>query len=756
MADIFISYTRADNSRVLEIEELLKKDGYKAWRDTVAMPYAVNWEEAVIEAICRSQFAVIFDSEARREKMKEVDSACAREFDWIRSVNIRYIIIDLDSQENRSPEKVKNDIEQWIREEKNENRDEIEAVTKLVAGGYAFKNDVVSFHKNDIPRSILWKIAKLLDLRAYKMYVDDNPELGTGSLELRPFIYEYLKRYRRRVVTGLYLRVVLLISIALILFFGYRSGKAFFQNMATSNQLIEYTNYISACSRTIDSDPMFGAALLNSNAIKSEFAKSHNLLKVLNGRYPSEYCVSGDAAQHIQKLTKNTGSQIKVTMNSNNGIVSLEDPDGVPLGSFAIDGVPVDYDVSEDEEYVVVCTDSKPYLYCTGNAYSAEPLKGNNEVIDKVYFSGRRVYAVTVNGNLVGWDLSDIQEKQLSYQLQDGRIMTDKDKDLAAFVSDGNLIINTNNTVQSFLLPSELSNGVDYISISHRGNEVALLGKGMDVKYCISVFDRESNAFVNKYVSGNRLGGLDFTMDDSALLFGDWTDCTLSRIELSNGQVEQSKQMDAKVYTIKAYNGGCVIGMTNGSMCSVDDQLSPASICSWDYYGNISKRIAVSENHGVYFTATRNTNNFAGNAKYFLNGDERKIILELQNVGTLAANDVTVSKDGEYVAYGNDNGVITVWDIDGLIPVLINSEIKEGIISLTFTGDKNIVALGKSGTIYNVKLDPQVTECNGSDQEAQFGFLRQQCRDIYDRLWNLGLTDISEEQYTLQEHYSPD
>ena len=71
MAALFISYTRADSEIVGKVETLLKeKKKIDIWRDQNAMPYAVNWDDAVIEALCRSSYAVIFDSDKRREKLE--------------------------------------------------------------------------------------------------------------------------------------------------------------------------------------------------------------------------------------------------------------------------------------------------------------------------------------------------------------------------------------------------------------------------------------------------------------------------------------------------------------------------------------------------------------------------------------------------------------------------------------------------------------------------------------------------------------
>ena len=150
MASVFISYTRSDEEKVAQIETLLNKHGVPTWRDNVAMPYAVNWDDAAIEALCRSSFAIIFDSENRRKKLENPDSAVQRELDWINDLRLTYTTVDLYLAENQNYEKVANDLINWMKAEYSENSFRIDGIRELVIGGYAYKNNTVSFSSNDI------------------------------------------------------------------------------------------------------------------------------------------------------------------------------------------------------------------------------------------------------------------------------------------------------------------------------------------------------------------------------------------------------------------------------------------------------------------------------------------------------------------------------------------------------------------------------------------------------------------------------
>lgn len=745
---LFISYTRDDASRVEPIEKLLNESGIQTWRDTVAMPLAVNWDDAVIEALCRSSFAVIIDSEKRREKLKKPNSAVQREHEWIEDLKLTYKIIDID--ENPDAEMVANDLIAWMKKEKEERGEDIENVRYLVSKGYAYKNNVVSFDKYDVPKGFFGKIFKLLAVRMLKEEMDLEPDFGTGPLGLREPIYGYLRKLRIQLVRGMTISLLLFVSIILVIVLGVKSGIELYTSY-TRNEVLSSTIQGNATfARSVDTDVIMAASSLNSDNYGSKYVKHFTFFKLMDLRYPDEYYEADSAAGEIASLTKNTVPDLSVRFNQTNGIVDIYRGQDF-CRSFVIDGVPSDYDWSEDGKCIALCTANRVYLYYPDAAYEAEELTGNSETVRQVYVRDRKVYAVTENDNLVVWDISPIRTALFDNEVKTGRTVYN-DSPVAAYISGNKLVLNSNNQIYEEELPGEIADSVSDLVFAHSGNKIALLGNDSD-SYSIFEYDIGSKIFTQLYTSENTLGALDYSYDDSSVFFGDWSDTVINRIDLSNGSIVQSSDLGNKVYSLKAYDGGFVAGFTDGTMVTYNNKLKAVSKPVMESYGNIPAAISVSGQNEAYFIVSRNANN-SGSAKYHISGEDPTLLIDTGEMETAANTAVSVSNDGSYVAFGNDDGQIVIWRVNDLYPVWRTRDIKDGIVSICFSGDdKEIAVLGRSGTVYTLTLGPQITNCSPDDYTAQLSEMRKQIFEMYDQMKRLGLTDYTYEEFMLQKRY---
>ena len=747
MAALFISYTRGDSEAVERVEELLKQNKIDIWRDKNSMPYAVNWDDAVIEALCRSSYAVIFDSATRQEKLQKADSAVQREADWIKEIHIPCLTVDLEK--NHDPEFITKEILKWMAEEKRDYGKENDNLRTLISGAYAYKNNAVSFEKNDIPRGILKKAVKLFDLFCYKKEIDSSPDFGCGSLNLRESMYGFIKQYRRRILSGLVMQLTIAAAVILTAFYGIWSGIEYFKSYTTYEKMTKLVQGKSTYSRAYDTDVILGASVLNSSSIESQFTLFYNYVRVLGSKYPSGYFDSSDQA--VTGLAKNQNSAYYVQFNSNNGIVNIRDDNGF-CNSFVVDGIPSDYDWSEDGKCLAVSTANKVFLYYMGSVYSPEELKGSYEDIFNVYIQDQKVYAVTVKQNIVVWDISANKTRELDYSISNGCI-TGKNGSAAAFISDKKLVVNRGGAVTEVSLPSGITFLSSDMAISHDGKKIVLVGNDAQSAGSIYEYDIESGKLDLIYSSGNCLSSIDYSFDDSAVIFGDWSESNMKKLDLTTQAVFESKRIESSVYSVKAYMGGAVIGLRNGTLTSVGNDMAVSKNISESTYGNIPRQIAVSESEGAYFIVSRNANNL-GSARYFISGETKNLIVDPEESETAANSAVAVSEDGGYVAFGNDNGRITIRSVSTLLPVWINRDVKEGIAALVFSEDgKTLYALGCSGTVHTIPLAPQIAECKGGDYVAQRSAMSQQGRELFDRLSGLGLTDFSLEEFLLEKAY---
>ena len=62
MADIFISYSREDQSQVIPVVEQLRKRGFKVWIDTEGIQGAKLWSQEIVTAIESSKVLILFAS----------------------------------------------------------------------------------------------------------------------------------------------------------------------------------------------------------------------------------------------------------------------------------------------------------------------------------------------------------------------------------------------------------------------------------------------------------------------------------------------------------------------------------------------------------------------------------------------------------------------------------------------------------------------------------------------------------------------
>lgn len=748
MADLFISYTRADSGIVEQVESLLKKTKIDIWRDTVAMPYAVNWDDAVIEALCHSSYAVIFDSLSRQKKFERPNSAVQREAEWIKEIHIPCLTVDLE--EIYEPQVIAKKILQWMNDEKRQYGKSNAALKTIISGAYAYKNHTVSFEKNDIPRGIFGKAAKLFELFCYKKELENNPDFGCGSLELRQPIFGFIKQYKKRITRGLLMQLTLLVTVALTIGFGAWSGIEFYKTYTQSQYMTKLVTSKGLISRAYDSDAILGASYLNSESIESKYVLFSNYTRLLGSKYPTEYYEATTEASVATNLQKNNNELYSIKINPNDGVIYIEDNNGF-CNQFVVDGIPSDYDFSEDGKCVAVSVANKVFLYYLGGVYSPEELKGSYEDIDKVFINNQKVFAITKKSNVVVWDIFSNQTRKLDYNISAGHI-TSINGATAAFISDSMLVLNSNDSVKEIPLPSEFRCAERNLAISHNGLKIALVGLDSQGNSLLYEYAIDSDKFELIYSSDHYLSAVDYSFDDSSILFGDRSELNLKEINLDSKKVKGSKKVRDYIYTIRSYEDGCIIGLADGTLTPVGNDLAISSHYSDVAYGNIPRQIAVSGSTGTYFAVSRNANNL-GSAVYYISGAGRQTLIDTEMAETCANSAVAVSEDG-FVAYGNDDGRISIWSIENILPVWINKDIKEGIVDMSFTqGGKSLLVLGTSGTVYSVALPSHIADCAGNDYSSQLDMLRKQAKSIYERISGLGLTDITLDQFLLKERY---
>lgn len=741
---------------VEQIDDLLKKDGFDTWRDKVAMPYAVNWDDAVIEAICQSSFAVIFDSKARAEKMTNPNSACQREYEWIQDAGMTYVEIDLDDPNNSSPEFVKNSIECWIAKEEKENGHRIKTIRNLVSAGYAAKYGKITFGKNDIPVNLIGRLFKLYELSQSKKLLISNPDLGIGQLGIRNYIFDYLKQFKKRIISKIYMRFLVIAVAIIVIVYGAKSLKQFLYSTQYNEAMSKETNEYNLISDSVNTDLIFGASLMNSDLVSSFYTKYHNYFDVLNRKYPCAYYVSGTETELlIKELRHKESNGIEVVFNSNNGIVNVNDKNNGNSSYFVIDGVPTDYDVSDDGRYIAIASSNKVYVGFTGSAYAPDELCGNYEQIENVYCKDNSIYGITASGNVVVWDESDILSKQAEFVVESCQMHNCISNARAVFVSDSKLVINNDNTFEQIDLPKDIDD-IICISLSQDGEHVIILGKTKEENCQLYDVDCETKQMKLEYSTKNNISCAVWGHDTSQIIFYDASESTLNRLELYTQAIKKSKSFWGKAYTIEPHAGGYVLGMNDGFLYCVDDDLKVVAPETSVLYGNIAKHISVSDKYGEYYVVSRNGNNYGGFGIYYLTGKDKSSLVRLDNVDMLANSAIAVSNSEDYVAIGFDNGNIVIYTLKGHYPVWMNSQIKEGILDISFdTDDESIYALGKSGTVYREKLGKQITDCKATDNDSQVRELQRQAEELYYHMSSLGLTDISEDEFYLKREYTP-
>jgi len=118
---------------------------------------------------------------------------------------------------------------------------------------------------------------------------------------------------------------------------------------------------------------------------------------------------------------------------------------------------------------------------------------------------------------------------------------------------------------------------------------------------------------------------------------------------------------------------------------------------------------------------------------------------------TEANSCVSVSEDGNFVAFGYSNGQIWVYDVKNLTTLWCSDAIQERIICLILSSDnEQIFALGKSGTIYTFNTEGMIIPAR-TDEEVTSHWQRlvEEASAKNELAYNIGISNIPPQQFGL-------
>ena len=751
MNHIFVSYSHKDKDIVSGVVTVLRQEDMDVWQDDLGkssgIPRSTKWREVIENALYSASGAIIFDTEKWHKSPN-----CIEEFDIITKNSIPYLrvfpAVDTDTSD------IVSDILQWYNYSVGIEENKVR--TWLFSEAYSFQQSKNRYHLIPRMKKIREAIDYLSELRDYRDQVDEeryaekNPEIGKAISRL-------LKSARQRTVISLLTKIFFWVLVVSVVFFGYIISRVFPEMLEKSNTRGTTDAAMGVVYDTAEYDPIAAMSLLSMPELYDPhlvFVMQQLMVELDSVHLPVSFypAASHEAAGYRSLPAAKTNSRFTVDISSTNGKVYILDLKLNTTKQLLLSCRPSDYCFSSDNRYLAVAAANKAAVYDLHGSLFPVALSYNFEDIQQIGFADNQVFVVTVTGNVVIWD-NPITPKIHSRNLNEGSVFSGDNGYACAVYIDGTDLIYNNNNIEK-IIPLSVDGKFDLhqitVSHDHRLAAAAYSTNDSDVDY-ILVLDLINERIISDYSAESVIGDLVFSLDDKTIVAACYDGKGIVKIGLMSGEIEFSNPSGFQNFTITTYRDMYLVTDINGWMMKYSAELGQIG----DLFRVIpisvpAKQLAVSEKYGVAFTANRGGNTFTGCARTGLSSGRQDLFILPADQTMFSNTSVTVSHDGNYVAFGYPSGQVRVFEVRCMSMLWKNDSIAESVCALSFSGDdKSIHALGASGTLYTLKAENLAVVPEEDQLTAYWQGYIDKAVDKHQSMYALGLTYITPDSFIL-------
>lgn len=768
MNHIFISYSRRDQGEVTAFVEELRKLGFEVWQDITGgrsgIPYSVKWFEAIEEAVLTAACAIIFRTDAW-----ENSAPCRKEYGLIQDARISYIYVDMEKLQTIRQEIVREVVE-WCRVQIKEKDNG--CCQWMLSGAYRLYKGVPldscylkggSFFRN-------WNWLR----RCYKISAQKEFQgAWVSSLEL------FLKQAKKKVFfrAGYRLFVVICVLVALTFGLAYLEATAMIKILNTTAaaeaDMENSARWIGNYDPVLAMVNMVEYGMSAENGIKElrndeidYRIKAHTKLMadaVSQGFYTSQAGLLADLVSRNYPIAfyetkldcpidifvmpeEKTSSRYAVTLSEKTAQIFIFDKEKGITRQLLLDAVPADYCLKEEENLLLVAAKNKVYLYDLYGEADPVLLSYNFEDISRLFLFDNKIYALTETEHVLVWN-NPLQERKISdgEKLLLGKLAQSKNGQIkAVYIKNDFLILNEDNQETIYQIPFKgtineteiaVSSDCEYVAVAYRPES-----SENDV---IGVVDLSNGMLVSEYDTECSVEGFVFSEDGSSLLVTCYDKNAIERINLESGEIEESagKTLE-RPYTILEYENRFFVSDIGGILTTFDSNLNQVGDYRALGFPVPIKQLVVSSSHDSLLTAGRGGNVIGGSYVTQIFTDKQTVLLPAEGVSVTSNTALAVTDDGEYVAYGNPDGSIYLWDIGTMSQVWNITGIPESIISMVFSKDATILyVLGDSGTVYPMNIEDVMSEIIPGDEKSVWHMLTDRVVVIAQEMCDFGLAE---------------
>lgn len=764
MNHIFISYSRKNEAQVTRFAEGLRRQRLEIWQDIAGkrsgIPYSVKWFDAIEEAIFTASGAIIFDTEPWRCSVP-----CQKEFQLIQETALPLMYISMDRLLSEEADVI-HEAARWCREqiESKENS----YCRWMVSGAYrVYKKLPIEAYFPAGKRLIHnWRW-----LKECRRIAGQKNFHGPWRQSLERFLHQARRRLLGNVAARALIGMLLSVGIIWVLVVAEIYQMAKVLNDTTSTGSI----FASKLQRIGEYDPLqamqmvkeYSAAIDEYTQRVKEFGDKEYIPKnqgdafaeyvsrdfydqnrvladLISRNYPIAFYESvADCPVDISSASKEqAGGRYTISLSEDTAQVFIFDREQDIIRQLLLAAVPETYCFSDNGQELVIAAENEVYVYDLQGEVPPRPLAYNFETVCGLALYEDKIYATTESGHVIVWNHPFLKRMLHRQSLASGELISlGNGQAMAVYTDDGCLIKNVNNREEVYPLPFEgidpdnLSVSADHAlaAVSYRPAE-----SGTD---WIGLVDLASGTLRQTYDTGYRIAGYTFSEDDSALIITCCDRNRIARLDLETGSIQESSGTTvSEPFSITAAHGRILVCDIFGVLTIFNDALEQEGDSRSIGYPAPQKQLAVSQNWECLLTAGRGGNVIGGCCRTGLSSNEQPIFVPVIEEPITSTTSVAVTDGGDYVAYGNAGGAVYLWDVGAMEQVWNGHCVPESIVGLSFSSDlEALLALGSSGTIYEMDLTGVLTECVPAEPESIWRMHTQKADEITKNMYDLGL-----------------
>lgn len=462
MEHLFISYSRRDEKYVSAVAEGLRSREIEVWQDisgkASGIPYSTKWFEVIQEALFSSAGAVIFTSE-----QWEKSDPCKKEFELIRALDIPYKMVSVPDEEADSPaaeerlsaEEAAELIVAWSAQEVYGNAANMDRVWMLSMiwnqrTKYGALAGIPYFRKRKDSKEFLERLERCRAISEEKGFperlekcrviVTDDAEQESSEqerseqehsgqqqgrseqersgqqqaqkTEKSDEVERFLKKARRRTITGLIMRPLIVVVIILLIAGSVAVNWGYSVQRDRSRQHLQALTIMEQIRALMNSDEKQALAAMGQENL--EFGEYVTLLyevyaQILSREFPAEVLAADtDEAKNISSIPEQkSAGGYTVELSDTSGVArvytEVKEDGSRRMLALSVSDKPQDW--AAQDGYLALAAGKNAYVHDLQHGNAAVQLYGCDGEIEKICFDEEgRICAATDSGKVCIWE----------------------------------------------------------------------------------------------------------------------------------------------------------------------------------------------------------------------------------------------------------------------------------------------------------------------------------------------------------------